>query len=319
MTRVLIVGLPRSGTTWVGRCLGYAAGTRYVNEPDNENIHPYAVRAKRRLGRYPILGPDDEAPADYERLWAVALKGGEQPAGLAGRVSYRLYNPIRWQAHPEGRSSLRTWGRMLLAASAGFATPGHPVASEHLVVKSVFLPFAIDWLLQRWHGRVVLALRDPLNTIASWWQLGWRDVLGHHPAFASGSPEVPQLLAATLSGMRIPPLAKNPSSLQRLAWQMGLLSSGLLSSYRRHPDWILARHDALCLDPVPAFKGLFERIALPWSVQAEEFVLHSDRPGAGAFDTTRVAHDERERWRERLTDDQVSEVRGVLDGFDLGW
>ena len=33
--RVLVAGLPRSGTTWVGEVLGRTAGARYLHEPDN--------------------------------------------------------------------------------------------------------------------------------------------------------------------------------------------------------------------------------------------------------------------------------------------
>lgn len=319
MTQVLVVGLPRSATTWVGQCIGRAAGTRYVNEPDNENIHPYAVRAKRGLGRYPILHSGDRAPLDYERLWAVALAGAKQPGGVMGRVSYRLYNPVRWNAHPEGQWQLSRWQQMRLAAATAIASPGRPSTFEHLVIKSVFVPFAVEWLLERWQGGVVLAVRDPLNTIASWWSLGWRDVLAHHPAFSSGSTSVPLALAATLGNIRIPVLGGQPSPLQRLAWQFGLLHSGLLSSYRRHPDWVLARHDELCGDTVPEFKALFEQTGLPWSEEAEDFLIRSDRPGTGAFDTTRVARSEPTRWRERLTDEQVTEIRGVLDGYDLAW
>ena len=34
MTRVLILGVPRSGTTWSGRALGATEHAAYVNEPD---------------------------------------------------------------------------------------------------------------------------------------------------------------------------------------------------------------------------------------------------------------------------------------------
>jgi len=319
MTQVLLVGLPRSATTWVGRCIGHAAGARYIDEPDNENIHPYAVRAKRRLGRYPILRPQDQAPPDYERLWALAAAGGEQPAGLRGRVSHRFYDPVRWHAHPEGRRDLGTRGHLRLRASELLATAGRATPFEHLVVKSVFVPFAMEWLVRRWDGPIVLAVRDPLNAVASWWDLGWRDVLGHHRAFGTGASAVPEALIETLGEVRVPPLVEPHSPLQLLAWQFGLLSSALLSSYRRHPEWVLARHDELCSDPVPKFKALFARVGLPWSDTAEEFLLESDRPGSGAFDTTRVASREHARWRDRLSPEQVSEVRQVIEGFELSW
>ena len=51
--RVLIAGLPRSGTTWVGEVLGRTAGAHYLHEPDNHLVRPDAWWAKRRLGPSP--------------------------------------------------------------------------------------------------------------------------------------------------------------------------------------------------------------------------------------------------------------------------
>lgn len=319
MTRVLLVGLPRSGTTWVERCLGRAARTRYVNEPDNENIHPFAVRAKRGLGRYPILGPDESGPPAYRRLWSTACAGGQPPTGLVERVNYRLYDGVRGRAHPEAIGGLGLKQRTRLAACVALAAPGRPTPSEHLVVKSVFLPFALEWVLASWPCQVVVIARDPLNTVASWWSLGWRDVLWHHPAFVGDSATVPPQLAARLDGAAIPVLPREASELARLTWQFGLLSSALVRSARRTDGCVVARHAELCVDPVPAFRSLFHRAGLPWSPAAEDYLLASNRPGEGAYDTTRVAATEADRWRERLSDQQADEVRDVLSGFDLDW
>ena len=92
--RVLVAGLPRSGTTWVGEVLGRTAGARYLHEPDNHLLRPEAWWAKRRLGPYPELDPGDDA-ADYERLWALAFAGGPRPSLLyaGARVLQRAGAP----------------------------------------------------------------------------------------------------------------------------------------------------------------------------------------------------------------------------------
>ena len=49
MRSILVLGLPRRGTTWVGRALGATSGTVYVHEPDG--VHePFAYRARIRDG-----------------------------------------------------------------------------------------------------------------------------------------------------------------------------------------------------------------------------------------------------------------------------
>lgn len=316
MRPVLVVGLPRSGTTWVGRCLGLAESAWYVNEPDNENVHPFAVRAKHQLGRYPILGPRDSSPTDYERLWSASLAGARQPDGPAGRLAYRLHQRVRRQAHPEGLGELGRLGRVRLAAGVALASPGRVVPSDHVVVKSVFIPFALEWLTTRWDPQFVVVLRDPLNTISSWWRLGWRDIFRHHPDFAAGSTAVPRRLAERLDA-EVAPLQTGASALQRLSWQFGLLTTALLSACRQHPEWLIVRHDDLCRHPAAGFRELYAEAGLDWSVDAEAFLVRSNRPGKGAFDTTRVASQEDQRWRERLSDAEVSDVQQILTGFTL--
>ena len=61
--RVLVAGLPRSGTTWVGEVLGRTAGARYLHEPDNHLLRPEAWWAKRRLGPYPEVRPGTDITA----------------------------------------------------------------------------------------------------------------------------------------------------------------------------------------------------------------------------------------------------------------
>ena len=50
VAQVLIVGVARSGTTWVGQTLGRTQGVHYVHEPDGDH-DAFAFRAVARLCR----------------------------------------------------------------------------------------------------------------------------------------------------------------------------------------------------------------------------------------------------------------------------
>src|ERR1022692_332767 len=84
---ILLVGIPRAGTTWSSRVLA-AGGSLYpVMEPDNESRSAPALRAKRRAGRFPVLQPGDRDDA-FLRLWSWALDGAPQSPRLkaAGKI-----------------------------------------------------------------------------------------------------------------------------------------------------------------------------------------------------------------------------------------
>ncbi len=95
-----------------------------------------------------------------------------------------------------------------------------------------------------------------------------------------------------------------------------MLSLALEEAAALHPQWVVRTHDYLCLDPVAKFRALYADLGLTWSERAEEYLTKNDRPGEG-FPTQRVASDQPDAWKTRLTPAQVASMAGVLDGFPL--
>ena len=93
-----------------------------------------------------------------------------------------------------------------------------------------------------------------------------------------------------------------------------MLTNALADAAARNPEWIVARHEELCVDSAVRMRALAEEVGLEWSDAAEGFVRDSDRDGAG-FATTRVASAQADRWRDRLSADDVETIRAVLHGF----
>ena len=138
--RVLITGLPRSGTTWLARMLASCEDTELVMEPDNPYMFPYALR-KRKLpgGYYTALAPTDEAP-DLERMWREAFgqQGGIDTASealrrRAAKALLRRTDQERVRAAFCSRPRLAT----TLRAVEIPAVPGRPREARNVIVKSV--------------------------------------------------------------------------------------------------------------------------------------------------------------------------------------
>lgn len=314
--RILVVGVPRSATSWVGRVLGATRGATYLGEPDNHEHCPFALRAKRRLSRgfYPMLTPTDEAP-DYERLWQTALAG--PPASERG-----------WWARARDRGASR-----LLSASSSddvlraFRGPGMPVrlrladavavperpdeVGGALVVKSVHAQLALEWIQARWPVEVVVVLRDPLAVVSSWQDLGWLDESAAHDALDELDAATSRLLAERYGVM--PPGAEE-SRLARATWLIGILTSVLVEGLSRHAEWRRAEHETLCVDPHGGFRTLADGLGLQWSDDVDRLLEEMNRPGR-AYETNRVAGDLQEVWRSRLDAGQIAEARSVLETF----
>jgi hypothetical protein len=295
----------------VARALGSSPDATLINEPDNEWPNPYALRAKLPLGQYPVLDPGDDAPKAYDLLWRKAFEG------------YRQARRWRWLARrlDRGEPTMQAIWRALcdhadphvsprLRVLTALARPPSFREGRGLpVVKSVHAPLAVEWVAERFSPRVVLIRRHPMNVLASWVELGWGDAALH------SNPVVRSALGDRL---HLPELSPDATALSRVAWQVGLFTSATHDALSRHPEWVDLVHDRVCLDPPGQFRALFERLRLTWSDEVARYLAESNRAGSG-YRPERVAAEQPERWRTRLSPEQIDEAWSVLSRFDARW
>lgn len=101
--RILLVGIQRAGTTWVGSALGACKQTMLVDEPDDERRWRQAMYAKRHLGRYPVIAPGDAGEVggysirEYVDLWTAAFNTGNEfaPMNVVAKSTY-LTHCLEW-------------------------------------------------------------------------------------------------------------------------------------------------------------------------------------------------------------------------------
>jgi hypothetical protein len=319
---ILIIGVARSGTTWLGRVLGKTAGAHYFHEPDNHDLlygRPFVVRAKRSVGPYPVLAPGDEAQ-EYERLWASLFDGAVDQSRVVTRFVDRAKRSIaarlmRRVNRERLRLSFRdpAFSPPYLSKVAGLAAlpPTRPECRV-LITKSVYLPFCIDWLAARWDVNVVVVSRHPLAVIASWIELGFS---GDNPRLEND----PRIQDRYLERWDVRPLRKHSSLLSSTAWVVGLLRAAHDEAAARHPEWLQVSHDELCGSPDVGFRHLADECGLLWNRDAERFLQETNRPGSG-YDIHRPTKEQPARWRQRFDTKDVKEIARVLERFPIrGW
>lgn len=314
MTRVLILGVPRSGTTWSGRALGATEGATYVNEPDGF-VDPFAFRIMLAHGEHPTIAPDEAAP-EYARLWRGALAGGQAAGTPRDRIARFLYarTPV------EDRRSARATHRLplRLRAARRLATPlvGDPDA-RHVVVKTVLACLSAEWLVQQHRdARVLYVERHPYNVLASWRDLGFvRNGREFHRVAA---------WANRRWGVERPEDGAPHIALQ--AFFFGVLTAALRETAAGHPEWVRTTHEHLCTDSAARFAALAGDLGLEWGERATAFVAESDvsdtdeaaSTDTRPFRTRRATAEQPDRWRGRLAPHERSVIDATLERFPFG-
>jgi len=290
-SRVLVIGAPRSGTTWVAEVLGATPHTKLIHEPDNPDPNPQAWRARELHGWYPVLR-SGERYIDYERIWDLAFAGGwptSSPAVAAGHILRRLPPPMRH----------------LLLVGLGAMTRRVGRHSTNLVVKSVHAAFCVEWLIDRYSPRIILVQRNPLSVIASWIALDM-------PVGDLATNR--RVRADYIDRWGLPSVDEWAPKLDQIAWSVGLLMTVLQRQAQSHPEWIVVRHEDLCIDPTRELRLLAGQVGLEWSENAERRLLASQVQGSG-YETRRVARELPDKWRERYKPGQIPAVMTILAGF----
>ncbi len=302
---IVIVGLPRSGTSWTLRALAAAAGTTALLEPDNEDKYPAAIHAKHAIGRYPSLQPGELA-RDYRNLWEWILRGA--PEGRRARLARHLLGPGNDGRIHQGQHDPVIWLAGRLAQVPPPDSSSTPVCTGRIVAKSIHAQLAIEWLAADFDIDVVLLLRHPANVLASWLEMNLKD------ARNSTLETRPEVRSRYLEPWGVPP--PGPDPVERMSWRIGLLTAAIEDASSRHPEWHIRTHEVLCSDPSAEFRRLYTNLGLSWGNGSQAFLDAHNAPGSG-FIVKRVASELPDSWRQRLDHRQLDTLRRTLRHFPI--
>jgi hypothetical protein len=308
---IVVTGMARSGTSWVGKLLEASGELTYINEPLNPDHPP---------GRSPGV-----LDASVERHYQYIAEHNED--GWLAAFDETLH--LRYHVGAELRRNRSPYDLARMVKYATSFRAGRLLGRRPLLDDPYAL-LASEWLAERLGCRVVVVVRDPAAMVASWKKLGWTTDLGellHQPA----------LMRDWLEPFRteIEAVAATPGD---LVGRVGMLWRQLYlvaAEYeRRCPAVRIVRYEDLAADPVPSFAGLYAALGLGFDRRAEAAVVRSTTGG-----TQRKAHrwslsrnglsktgfrpmDSRSNlaaWRRQLGADEVARVRTLTAGVADRW
>ncbi len=293
---ILVLGAPRSGTTWLAKILDSHPGVVYRHEPDK------------------VLPP----PVDVSESGMVALVRAWAAARQASVVTKRPFFAKAWQ--PEWARGLRAgvalWRRFRVGGVPDLATG----AAERVVLKSIALSAQAGMLARALpESRVVFILRHPCGQVASvmrgnrMQRLDLRTsgtdmpfdeaaAVGH--AAAHGADEG--------AFQALPDAAK-------YAWSWRAFNEAAYDALASLPNVQIVLYEGLGAQPAVVVRRIFDFVGLGWSGQVERFLARSTshEGRAGYYAVYRNAVAAAEAWRESMDVGDIAAVRSVVAGSPL--
>lgn len=301
---ILVFGLPRSGTSWMGKIFDSHPDTLYLHEPD-KHIH---------LRDVPMLLPAEPCQELDELLRQVLAN---RSPGVTGKL-------------PAFTKSYRSGARHLARNAVGYAARALPrrfadrvrvpdlvdpgARPPRLVWKSINSAGRLGALARRLPGaRCLLLLRHPCGQIAS-------VLRGYSSGTVRGLPppseqyRVLETLLATRAararGLTMDALrAMHP--VERMAWRWVLFLEKAVADTAGLANCRLLRYEDLCAAPVDGARELFAFTGLAWHPRTEEFIREStDGESDRYFGVRKDPGRSVSKWRRELA---AADVRRIFD------
>ena len=219
---ILVTGMTRSGTTWVGRVLAASGEAFYVSEPLNAQHHPrvLSVRAPHRFPYISAGNNDQYAGAFHDLL----------------ELRYPFFRDLRGsRSVRSAASATRQWWRFAQARRR----------SARPLFKDPFAVFSSPWFAETLGCLVVITVRHPAAVVSSRLRLGWRfpfaDLLAQQSLLSEYLEPYHSEITRHAEG--------DGDSLEGDALLWTLVYHAVQEQMRRFPDFRVVRHEDISRNP----------------------------------------------------------------------
>jgi len=311
---ILVFGMPRSGTTWIGKLFDSHPDTLYRHEPDSV----------RRLSM-PLFPEKEDAPRyrdELERFVAslprfrLAKVVGKQPlfpksyqsgAGLSAyrasvavsKVLSRIHRGIPCFYRPAGERSERVrlvWKSIESSGRLGVCVEALPHIRAIHVVRH-----PCGYVASKLRGEATHRFDNPMSGAESTWLL---EVL-----VAMGAGKAHGLKADNF--MRFMPA-------EQMAWCWVLVQEKILADAAGSDRVLTVRYEDVCAEPIAMTRRMFEFAGLDWNTQTEAFIRASTQvTDADYYSVFKNPQASAERWRSELAPDLIERIQRILRSSPL--
>lgn len=315
---ILLFGLPRSGTTWVGKLFDSHPDTLYRHEPDSvqwltlplypelENAPRYREELQRFVASLPqmrstkVVGKQPLFPKSYQSAAGLAAyRMSVAVAKAASRIKRNFPCPYRPTAAGSGRARL-VWKSIESPGRLGICVQALPDARAiHL------MRHPCGFVASMLRGTAARRFGDPNSDSDKTWLLKMLLGTTSGRVHASETGDISRLSLA-----------------ECLAWCWVLAQEKIVADIAGSDRTMTVRYEDVCADPVGMTQRMFEFTGLHWQSQTEAFVRASTQSTTEATETDyysvfKPPQESAERWRSELAPDVIQRVLEIVRNSSL--
>jgi len=287
---ILVTGVHRSGTTWVGKMLCASGEAFYIFEPFNiGTIGPNWMK-KAFPHWFFYLCPENINEYETSLQNIIAMR-------------YPIVSGIR------KIRTLRHCGRIGKDVKNSIYAR---LRKKRPLIKDPIALFSTEWLANRFDMQIIVMIRHPAAFASSLKRLNWQF------DFANWYKQellMQNFLYPFRDQIREYTLKKKDIIDQAILMWNSMYS--VVHLYQQsHPDWMFVKHETLAANPLEEFQNLYQYFGLTWNKRAKSVILAYTVPAnvkeVSLDDPGTIKRDSKatiKTWKLRLTRQEIQRVR----------
>jgi hypothetical protein len=307
---ILLFGLPRSGTTWLGKIFDSHPSTLYRHEPDSRGV----------LNQIALLPEPAEMPL-HGHIADRFVAGLHCITGVKVAASVPVFRK-EYLSHAQfwAKRASVPLVRLVSRAVSGIPVPEFVdqdrIRNAPLVWKSVESTGRFGLFASRFaYARGFLILRHPCGHLAS---------LFRSVRLGKASPRnnsfrdfgIFERIAGTTTARKYGLCTEDFHAMtpaERLTWRWVIVNEHAINAITPLSNCTIVRYEDVCYDPLARSEELFSFAKLEWNPQTEQFISASTSCDSGKYysvfkDPVRAAN----AWRSELSTDVIRQISAVI-------
>ena len=285
---ILVTGIHRSGSTWVGNVLAQSSSVHYVHEPFNGMCQP------------------GMCAVDFPNVYLHITEANSQDFYPAIRDLFQLrYNLWAQTYSVRGPIDLARLIRDYYVFSSNRRAGRVPLIKDPMAILSA------QWLAQKFDANILLLVRHPAAFVSSCLQLGW----GFHFNNFLRQPVLMDTYFHPYKAEIVDYARQEHRLIDQLSLLWKLIYSVVAQYQQKHPEWLIVKYEEICQDPLSSFGHITHYLNLDFTSQVQSFLKDSInyiQPKDIFQDIHSIKRDTQKQldvWKSRLSKTEVHQIR----------
>ncbi len=289
---ILVTGLNRAGTTWVGKMIATSPTVGYIHEPFNLSCHPGICNARFKF-------------------W-FSYVSYENEADIVKAIRRTLDFKINLA---DGLKATRSLKDLLVLKGTVLSTYRKRRLNLTPLMKDPVAVFSAEWLASRFNMDVIVMIRHPAAYVSSINRLNWPmsfiDLL-NQPVLMR---ELLYPFESEIRAFASKPKGEDVIGNAILSWK---IMFHVINIYmKRHPEWSFLRHEDVSADPIGHFADIFRKLRLCFSENVMDRIREYTDSSNSNKETgaTCIKRDSKSNiwvWKNRLSISQIGRIRNEI-------